>query len=177
MVRCVRRNAPNEIGSLDAVDGGNGTAPEMLTSSGEPSSAVEPEIEFRSPVDDAWYNARPFLDGEKLTVRLVDFTDDQNEVYEAGKFTSVEVLNDLESRFRSISVQLQDSECSKVVEGIRVCASYSTDHDLRFYDAVVENVGTFVRPSILLSVLCLLLWYFDWRRFFFLMLGRLKFVT
>ncbi|KAK1569044.1 hypothetical protein Q3G72_031979 [Acer saccharum] len=128
----------------------------MLTSVNSPSSSLqvvsnsddddEEELEFRSYVDDAWYSVRVAFDGRaggKLIVRYCNFPDDNDNVYEAGKFFTFEELDDFASRFRPVSVQLQDSECRDVVAGgLLVCASHAfTDNDVLFYDAVVEQHG------------------------------------
>ncbi|KAI9201311.1 hypothetical protein LWI28_021435 [Acer negundo] len=127
----------------------------MLTSVNSPSSSLQvvsngddddEELEFRSYVDDAWYSVRVAFDGRaggKLIVRYCNFPEDNDSVYEAGKFFTFEELDDFASRFRPVSVQLQDSECRDVVaEGLLVCASHAfTDNDVLFYDAVVEQVN------------------------------------
>ncbi|XP_038714519.1 uncharacterized protein LOC120008082 [Tripterygium wilfordii] len=99
------------------------------------------EVEFRSYLDDAWYNVRLVLDGEKLTVKYSNFPDDQNSVFEPGSFNSLEELKEFQGRFRALSAQLQDNECQKVVKGTEVCAAYTfNSDDVRFYDAVVDDV-------------------------------------
>ncbi|TXG55566.1 hypothetical protein EZV62_020822 [Acer yangbiense] len=124
----------------------------MLTSVNSPSSLLQvvsngdDELEFRSYVDDAWYSVRVAFDGRaggKLIVRYCNFPDDNDSVYEAGKFFSFDELDDFASRFRPVSVQLQDSECRDVVaDGLLVCASHAfTDNDVLFYVAVVEQVN------------------------------------
>ncbi|KAK1589067.1 hypothetical protein Q3G72_030175 [Acer saccharum] len=128
----------------------------MLTSVNSPSSLMQvvsngdddddEELEFRSYVDDAWYSVRVAFDGRaggKLIVRYFNFPDDNDSVYEAGKFFTFEELDDFASRFRPVSVQLQDSECRDVViDGLLVCTSHAfTDNDVLFYDAVVEQHG------------------------------------
>lgn len=105
------------------------------------SAAAESELEFRSASDDAWYSVLVVGRGERLTVKYVGFTDAQVEVFEAREFESLEELKEFEERFRPVSVQLQDKECSKAIEGLKVCASHSFNgFDLRFYDAVIEHV-------------------------------------
>ncbi|KAK0605970.1 hypothetical protein LWI29_032694 [Acer saccharum] len=126
----------------------------MLTSVNSPSSLMQvvsnddddDELEFRSYVDDAWYSVQVAFDGRaggKLIVRYFNFPDDNDSVYEAGKFFTFEELDDFASRFRPVSVQLQDSECRDVVvDGLLVCTSHAfTDNDVLFYNAVVEQHG------------------------------------
>lgn len=107
-------------------------------------AAPEDEQEFRSYPDDAWYSVRAVHDGEKLRIKYSNFPGDHDDVFEASKFESLEKLEEFRCRFRRMSVQLQDRECSKVAEGLYLCASHAfSDYDVRFYDAVVEHVRTF----------------------------------
>lgn len=100
------------------------------------------DVEFRSLSDDAWYSVCTVLDGEKLTLKYQNFSDDDDSIFEVKNFKTLEELERLEDRFRPISAQLQDNECHKVVGGVVVCASHSFDgSDNRFYDAVVDDVS------------------------------------
>ncbi|XP_061966757.1 uncharacterized protein LOC133690545 isoform X3 [Populus nigra] len=99
------------------------------------------DVEFRSLSDDAWYSVCTVLDGEKLTLKYQNFSDDDDSIFEVKNFKTLEEVERLEDRFRPISAQLQDNECHKVVGGVVVCASHSFDgSDNRFYDAVVDDV-------------------------------------
>ncbi|KAJ6334296.1 hypothetical protein OIU78_011234 [Salix suchowensis] len=74
------------------------------------------DVEFRSLADDAWYSVCTVLDGEKLTLKYQNFSDDDDSIFE-------------------------DNECHKVVGGVVVCVSHSFDgSDNRFYDATVDDV-------------------------------------
>ncbi|XP_038703996.1 uncharacterized protein LOC120000158 isoform X4 [Tripterygium wilfordii] len=98
------------------------------------------EVEFRSYTDNAWYSVRLVFEGEKLTVKYRNFSDDQDDVFEPGGFNSLEELEEFQGRFRPVSPQLQDSECHKVVKGMVVCAAYTFNpNDVRFYDAIVDE--------------------------------------
>ncbi|KAK0588728.1 hypothetical protein LWI29_004704 [Acer saccharum] len=134
----------------------------MLTSVNSPSSLLQvvsngddeddDELEFRSYVDDAWYSVRVAFDGRaggKLIVRYCNFPDDNDSVYEAGKFFTFDELDNFACRFRPVSVQLQDSECRDVVaDGLLVCASHAfTDNEVLFYDAIVEQATKCVKRS------------------------------
>jgi len=100
------------------------------------------DVEFRSLADDAWYSVCTVLDGEKLTIKYQNFSDDDDSIFEVKNFKTLEELESLKDRFRPISAQLQDNECHKVVRGVVVCASHSFDgSDNRFYDAVVDDVS------------------------------------
>ncbi|XP_062107119.1 uncharacterized protein LOC133818340 [Humulus lupulus] len=105
----------------------------------------EARLEFRSYPDDAWYSVRVLVEGDSgdvLRIKYCNFPDDNDNVFRAGEFRDIKHLSDFASRFRPVSSQLQDSECSQVVQGLLVCAShhFRTD-DIRFYDAIVEGVG------------------------------------
>uniref|UniRef100_A0A5B7AJB6 SAWADEE domain-containing protein n=1 Tax=Davidia involucrata TaxID=16924 RepID=A0A5B7AJB6_DAVIN len=102
-------------------------------------------LEFRCSEDDAWYSVRVVIDGDTLTVKFWNFPEACDERYNVGDFQTLQAVNDFVQKFRPISAQLQDSQCSKVIEGMTVCASFTdslafNDDDLRFYDAVVEAV-------------------------------------
>ncbi|KAL6999865.1 hypothetical protein U1Q18_001021 [Sarracenia purpurea var. burkii] len=99
------------------------------------------DLEFRSTADDAWYTAQVALDNDILVVKFLNFSESADERFRAGDFETSEAIDEFVERFRPLSQQLQDSQCSKVIEGMTVCASFSfRDDDIRFYDAVVEAV-------------------------------------
>jgi hypothetical protein len=103
-------------------------------------SSDEYDLEYRSVADDAWYNALVLLDGHKLTVKLEGFPDCDEFSY-AAEFKTLEALNVFIKRFRPISAQIQDDNCSIVTKGKTFCATLvSGDYDIRFYDAVVNDV-------------------------------------
>jgi hypothetical protein len=104
----------------------------------------ESVLEFRAG-DGAWYSVRVELEGEEevLRVKYVGFTEEEDNKFRASDFKSRTEVEKFMDRFRAVSVQVQDSDCSKVVTGNRVCASYSErDDDVRFYDAVIDGVLT-----------------------------------
>nr|XP_011465065.1 PREDICTED: uncharacterized protein LOC101311101 isoform X2 [Fragaria vesca subsp. vesca] len=110
------------------------------------------ELEFRSCVDDAWYQVRietEGVGGDRLRVKFVGFSDDHDEFYDADELTSFRDVEEFRSRFRPMSIQVQDWECGKVVKGTLVCAAISiSPDDCRFYDAVVDRDTSFSgRPS------------------------------
>ncbi|XP_057460557.1 uncharacterized protein LOC130751049 isoform X1 [Actinidia eriantha] len=100
------------------------------------------DLEFLSTADDAWYSVRVVLEDDALVVKFLNFAESADERFRPGDFESAEAVDEFVRRFRPISQQLQDRECSRVVEGMAVCASFAfLDDDIRFYDAVVESVG------------------------------------
>jgi len=100
-------------------------------------------LEFRSPGDDAWYSARVAVEGEVLRVNYLGFSEEDDEVFRASSFKSRREVDVFKDRFRAVSIQVEDSNCSEVVTGDRVCASFSFhDDDVRFYDAFVDGLLT-----------------------------------
>ncbi|XP_058218769.1 uncharacterized protein LOC131329578 isoform X2 [Rhododendron vialii] len=100
------------------------------------------DLEFRSSVDDAWYTARVVLEApDTLVVKFLDFYEWNDERFSAGDFRSAEAIDEFLGKVRPLSQQLQDNQCSRVIEGMTVCASFTfvTD-EIKFYDAVVEAV-------------------------------------
>ncbi|XP_072995255.1 uncharacterized protein [Typha latifolia] len=100
------------------------------------------ELDFRAPQDDAWYGVRLHAERDGvLRVMYREFSEEFDERYVKEQFKDMNELEEFKSRFRPSSIQLQDSECWKVVKGVKVCAAYAGgDDDVRFYDAVVETV-------------------------------------
>lgn len=121
-----------------------------MSHSGDSHSFVTAEggddTEFRSYQDDAWYSVQLLLEGEtseKLRVKYDEFPADSDDVFLANNFKSEDELYDLLGRFRKVSGQLQDPNCSKVVKGMRVCASDTfAAGEVLFYDAIVDDVRT-----------------------------------
>ncbi|XP_038983642.1 uncharacterized protein LOC120111150 isoform X2 [Phoenix dactylifera] len=107
-----------------------------------PALGEDPETEcldFRAPLDDAWYAVRLRVEQGALRVMYCNFSDDYDELYRADGFRTAEELEEFRGRFRPTTIQLQDDECRKVIEGMEVCASYAFgDNDIRFYDAVID---------------------------------------
>ncbi|XP_050206076.1 uncharacterized protein LOC126655807 isoform X2 [Mercurialis annua] len=105
----------------------------------KPATAYD--VEFRAIPDDAWYSVRTILKGEKLIVKYDNFGDEHDNVFKADDFNSVEKIDQFEKRFRPVSAQLQDKECTRLKPGTLVCASHSFNgSDVLFYDAVVDDV-------------------------------------
>ncbi|PQM33030.1 hypothetical protein Pyn_31511 [Prunus yedoensis var. nudiflora] len=104
-------------------------------------------LEFRSQMDDAWYDARIVMDGyDLLRVKFIGFPDDHDEVFDANNLTSFKDI----AEFRPVSVQVQDNECPQVAKGTLVCVAHAIcPDDRRFYDAVVYK--SMVDPRIFLE--------------------------
>nr|XP_023918063.1 uncharacterized protein LOC112029610 isoform X4 [Quercus suber] len=103
----------------------------------------EAEMEYRADVDDAWYSVRVVAEenGEVLRVKFCGFSEEYDKVVRGSELKSKRDIHNLSERFRPISVQLQDSDCSKVSVGDIVCASFAfREDDVRFYDALVDGV-------------------------------------
>ncbi|XP_057954191.1 uncharacterized protein LOC131148496 [Malania oleifera] len=106
-----------------------------------PEEAVS-GLEFRATDDDAWYSVRLALDGDRLIVNYVSFSDCHDEHFLAGDFKSSMELDEFQWRFRPCSVQLQDRDCRKAIEGLMVCGCclFPEDNSVLFYDACIEDV-------------------------------------
>ncbi|KAK6918712.1 SAWADEE domain [Dillenia turbinata] len=104
-------------------------------------------LDFRAYEDDAWYAVRlsllhPPQGHIILSVAYAELGAGVPDVcFSASQFTSRKDLDEFASRFRPTSVQLQDNECSKVIEGMLVSACHRfADAQLLFYDAFVDSV-------------------------------------
>jgi hypothetical protein len=115
--------------------------------------------EFRSFEDDAWYTVMVMMDDDgTLRVRFEKSTDEVDQLFEPSFFGSLEDLEEFEKRFRSLSIQVQDNECDKIVQDVKVCACRHSGHDdILYYDAVVHSVS-----SLLLLFFILFFFYIDW---------------
>ncbi|KAL0008779.1 hypothetical protein SO802_010281 [Lithocarpus litseifolius] len=103
----------------------------------------EAEMEYRADVDDAWYSVRVVAEenGDVLRVKFCGFSEEYDKVLRGSELKSKRDIHNLSERFRPISVQVQDSDCSKVSVGDIVCASFAfREDDVRFYDALVDGV-------------------------------------
>ncbi|XP_059661272.1 uncharacterized protein LOC132307502 [Cornus florida] len=113
----------------------------MKRSGDESADISAHDLEYRSTADDAWYCVQVVLESESFMVNFVDFVEAMNERFNAGDFQTLQAVDDFVRRFRPVSAQVQDSQCSKIVEGLTVCSSFRFKcDDVRFYDAVVEAV-------------------------------------
>ncbi|XP_059663940.1 uncharacterized protein LOC132309669 [Cornus florida] len=115
----------------------------MIRSSDDEWTDVEAyDLEFRSAGDeDAWFSVRGLLEGETFLIKFLGFLESSDLRFNAGDFQTLQAVDEFVRRFRPVSAQVQDSECSKIVQGLTVCSSYEFKcDDVRFYDAVVDAV-------------------------------------
>ncbi|GAB4859317.1 hypothetical protein Ancab_010779 [Ancistrocladus abbreviatus] len=105
------------------------------------TGTLGPELEFRAE-DQAWDTVRLVLQNEVLIVKYCEFPDVYDERFWAGEFSTLQKIHSFRDRFRPLSCQVQDTECSKVKEGMVVCACSVNGGDRRFYDAIVDAVET-----------------------------------
>ena len=75
-------------------------------------------LDFRAPMDDVWYAVRLRMEEGALHIMYYSFLDGYDELYQVDGFRNVEELEEFRGQFWSTSVQLQDNECRKVIEGI-----------------------------------------------------------
>ena len=98
-----------------------------------------PKLEFKSG-DDAWYDVSIELAGSYLKVHYEEFGEEDDEKLPLEE--EFQTVEDVRSRFRFSSKQLQDHHCEEVKEGLGICACCSSNgEDNRFFDAVVEQVS------------------------------------
>ncbi|KAG7541527.1 SAWADEE domain [Arabidopsis thaliana x Arabidopsis arenosa] len=100
-----------------------------------------PELEFRSPEDEAWYAVEVSDICDALMISFNGFSYEHDEFYPADDFKNSDEILEFEERFRACSEQMQDVECPKVHEGTKVCATCpSVTGEVKFYDAIVVTV-------------------------------------
>ncbi|XP_023752139.1 uncharacterized protein LOC111900488 [Lactuca sativa] len=99
-------------------------------------------LDFRSKKDDAWYACGVVLDGKKLRVKFKDFVESfHDEVFSIADFSTHREIEQFLLRFRPTSMPIEENECSKVIEGMMVSATYTRDGLVRFFDAIVDAVN------------------------------------
>lgn len=101
-------------------------------------------LEFRSPADGAWYEARVAVQGGALRVMYELFTEEQDEWYDPLDAAA------LRARFRAPSTPLDDARCRDLRPGDPLCVACALAGgvELKFFDAVLESVRT--APALLL---------------------------
>ncbi|PHT42810.1 hypothetical protein CQW23_16835 [Capsicum baccatum] len=111
-----------------------------------PASTASPRkprrynVEYKGNDDDSWYSVRIVIKGKKMTVKYKGYPKKFDVVFDSGEFKSKEEVDEMVRRFRSVSPQLQDSECGRLKEGMVVCVGCNAfgGEDMLFYDAVIE---------------------------------------
>lgn len=99
------------------------------------------DMEYRSKADDAWYNVCLVLEGgNRLRVEFENFSESLDEVFSIDDFSALNEIDEFMRRFRLSSYGVEDNECSRVIEGMMVCAEYTGDGKRRFFDAIVDSV-------------------------------------
>ncbi|KAM0072805.1 putative SAWADEE domain-containing protein [Helianthus debilis subsp. tardiflorus] len=100
-------------------------------------------LEFRSVKDDAWYTCAVVLDhgNHRLRVKLEGYSQSYfDEVFSIADFTTHREIEQFVQRFRPFSNPVQDYECSRIVQGVIVCAAYRRHEEVRYFDAIVDAV-------------------------------------
>ncbi|KAL4555349.1 hypothetical protein LXL04_037967 [Taraxacum kok-saghyz] len=100
------------------------------------------DLDYRSKNDDAWYTAGVVLEkGKQLRVKLESFeSSDDDEVFSTANFSKHHEIEEFLDRFRPVSVPFDHDECSTLIEGTKVCATYTYDGSVRYFDAIVDAV-------------------------------------
>lgn len=111
----------------------------------EPRRRPPSLLEFRAPVDGAWYDARVTVQCGALRVMYEGFLEELDEWYDpAALAASALDVAALRARFRVRSPPLDDTQCRDLRAGALLCVSCALDGgDLKFYDAVLESVRSF----------------------------------
>ncbi|KAI3509660.1 hypothetical protein L1887_25109 [Cichorium endivia] len=101
---------------------------------------VSYNLDYRSK-DDAWYTSGVILeDGQRLRVKLEGFGSSYDEVFSIANFSTHHEIEEFLRRFRPVSVPVELGECSSVIQGMLICAKYTNDGSLRYFDAIVDAV-------------------------------------
>lgn len=103
--------------------------------------------------DGAWYDVDLSRHGDQLIIKYRALLSTFDEICEPGIFKAVEDINRFRDRFRPSSMQVQDSDCWKLIPGLKVCALYSfMDNDLRYYDGIINEVRTIILLALFYSI-------------------------
>ncbi|XP_071701520.1 uncharacterized protein [Rutidosis leptorrhynchoides] len=104
---------------------------------------IDYNIEYRSKNDDAWYlSGIIFENGNRLRVKFKEFPQSYyDEVFSIDDFSNHSDIDEFIGRFRDVSQPIEDNECSKVIQGMTVCAiCRGFDGSIRYFDAIVDDV-------------------------------------
>ncbi|KAF2930563.1 uncharacterized protein [Oryza sativa Japonica Group] len=101
-------------------------------------------LEFRSPADGAWYEARVAVQGGALRVMYELFTEEQDEWYDPLDAAA------LRARFRAPSTPLDDARCRDLRPGDPLCVACALAGgvELKFFDAVLESVSPAAHETV-----------------------------
>ncbi|KAI3786411.1 hypothetical protein L1987_40063 [Smallanthus sonchifolius] len=105
-------------------------------------NGVDYNLEYRSKKDEAWYTCGVVLeDGKQLRVKFRDFIQSYfDEVYSIANFLTHHEIEQFLKRFRPVSELIEYNECSRVIEGMKVCAMYKGADEVLYFDAIVDAV-------------------------------------
>ncbi|CAM6127549.1 unnamed protein product [Calypogeia fissa] len=98
-----------------------------------------PPLEMVSQSDGAWYDGDVSLEGSQLRIHFNGFGSEDDEFWEGEHIQSLIKIREI---VRLRSKQLQDSQCTRVVGGMIVCANFQTSDGVesKYYDARVLMV-------------------------------------
>ena len=93
-----------------------------------------PEVEVKSEVDEAWYEARLKPTGDDVALLKVTYVGfDGDDEYLVGP-------DDVANRVRFQSEQLQDEDCTRVNQGEIVCCLDKSKDFWKYFDADLVKV-------------------------------------
>ncbi|XP_052157348.1 uncharacterized protein LOC127775075 [Oryza glaberrima] len=108
-------------------------------------------LEFRSPADGAWYEARVTVQGGALRVMYELFTEEQDEWYDPRAAAAAPLdAAALRARFRAPSTPLDDARCRDLRPGDPLCVACALAGgvELKFFDAVLESVSPAAHETV-----------------------------
>ncbi|XP_076884279.1 protein SAWADEE HOMEODOMAIN HOMOLOG 2-like isoform X2 [Bidens hawaiensis] len=103
---------------------------------------VDYNLDYRWKADDAWYTCAAILEhGSRLRIKFKDTVQSYfDEIYSVADFNTHREIEQFLSRFRTVSEPVEDNECSRVLEGMKICAIYRNKDEALYYDATVDAV-------------------------------------
>ncbi|KAL5230866.1 hypothetical protein ABZP36_029642 [Zizania latifolia] len=112
--------------------------------------ASRSRLEYRAPLDGAWYYVRVALQGRALRVMYEEFPEEQDEWYDpAADLASPRDVAALRARFRAPSLPLDDARCRALRPGAQLCVACPLGVDeLKHYDAVLESISAAAHETV-----------------------------
>ncbi|WVZ98335.1 hypothetical protein U9M48_043794 [Paspalum notatum var. saurae] len=132
--------------------------PSASKSQPPPQRRPPPRLEFRAPVDGAWYDARVAVQCGALRVMYEGFPEELDEWLDPAALAAAAAcardVAALRARFRAASLPLDDARCGDLRAGAPLCVSCQLEGgELKFYDAVLASVRPFqVLPAAHVAV-------------------------
>ncbi|XP_076928644.1 protein SAWADEE HOMEODOMAIN HOMOLOG 1-like isoform X1 [Bidens hawaiensis] len=103
---------------------------------------VDYDLEYLTNKDAAWFTCAVVLEDQNhLRVKFEGFAHSfHDEVFSVTDFSTHRDIEQLIHKFRPVSKPVEDNECSRLTEGMLVCAIYRRHDEVLYYDAIVDAV-------------------------------------